>query len=230
VSSDRSDLHALTGLYAIDALDHDEREQFERHLETCEPCQEEVAGFRSTAARLGDAIAESPPPSLRESVLAAATTTPQVGGQRSSGRPRNLSRITLAVAAALVLVVAGWLALRPSDPDAELIDQVAAAGDSRTAPIDGEGWTGRLVWSDSAEKAVLVVDEMPRPPSGKVYETWVIDAAGARRSALFTPDDEGRAVVAVSGFRPDAEKIAVTPEPPEGVDAATGEVVASVVV
>jgi hypothetical protein len=36
--------------------------------------------------------------------------------------------------------------------------------------------------------------------------------------------------VAISDFRPGAETIAVTPEPPSGVDTATGDVVASVTV
>jgi anti-sigma-K factor RskA len=230
VSNEQPDLHALTGLYAIDALDDDERVRFEHHLAGCEACQEEVAGFRATAARLGDAAAETPPPALRDSVLAAAARTPQIGGARTPSGSRNLAKIVLAVAAALVVVMTGWLALRPSDPDAELIDQVASAGDSRTRPIEGDGWAGRLVWSDEVGQAVLVVDEMPDPPSGKVYETWVIDSLGARRSTTFRPNQDGRTVVSVDGFRPDANQIAVTPEPPGGVDAATGDVVASVTV
>ena len=225
--SDHSDLHSLTGLYAIDALDDAERARFESHLAGCEACQEEVAGFRATAARLADATAEPPPARLRDAVLAAASQTPQIAGS-NRGRPsRNVTRVVLAVAAALVLVVAGWVALRSSDPDADLIDQVAAASDARTSPIDGAGWDGKLVWSDEAGQAVLVVDEMPAPPSGKVYETWVIDDAGAARSTLFHPDGDGRTVVAVSGFHPGVHTVAVTPEPPRGVDSATGEIVAS---
>jgi len=226
--SDHADLHSLTGLYAIDALDDAERARFESHLAGCEACQEEVAGFRATAARLGDATAEPPPARLRDAVLAAASQTPQIAGS-NRGRPsRNVTRVVLAVAAALVLVVAGWVALRSSDPDADLIDQVAAASDARTSPIDGAGWDGKLVWSDEAGQAVLVVDEMPAPPSGKVYETWVIDDAGAARSTLFHPDGDGRTVVAVGGFHPGVHTVAVTPEPPRGVDSATGEIVASV--
>jgi len=164
--SDHHDLHSLTGLYALDALDGEERVRFEHHLAGCEACQEEVTGFRATAARLGDATAEPPPPALRESVLAAAAQTPQVASSRAGAAPRHLTKIVLAVAAALVLVVAGWLALKPSDPDADLINQVASAADSRSRPIDGEGWTGKLVWSEQAGEAVLVVDEMPAPPAG----------------------------------------------------------------
>lgn len=63
------DIHALSGAYAVDALEHEEREQFEEHLAGCAECQAEVAGLQSTAAEVA-ALAETPPPArLREAVL-----------------------------------------------------------------------------------------------------------------------------------------------------------------
>ena len=47
-----ADIHALSGAYAVDAVDDIERAEFERHLATCADCREEVAGFRSTAIQL----------------------------------------------------------------------------------------------------------------------------------------------------------------------------------
>ena len=49
------DAHTLLAPYAMDALDDAEREAFETHLEVCEECREELAGFVETAARLGAA-------------------------------------------------------------------------------------------------------------------------------------------------------------------------------
>jgi anti-sigma-K factor RskA len=234
--NEHDDPHALTGLYAMDALDDADRERFEVHLATCESCRQEVAEFRATTARLGSAAAEAPPPSLRESVLDAAQRIPQDPAPpgrdpRPAGRARRrtaTTRVVVAVAAAIVLVVSGWYALRDTDPGDDLVSTVAAAADARSRPIEGEGWQGRLVWSDAEGRAVLEVDELPDPPSGKVYETWVIDATGAQRSTMFEPDAGGRTVVEVEGFHRDASQIAVTPEPPRGVDSATGDVVASV--
>ena len=37
-----SDLHKLTGAYAVDALDDIERARFEQHLAACEDCRAEV--------------------------------------------------------------------------------------------------------------------------------------------------------------------------------------------
>ena len=65
-----SDVHKLTGAYAVDALDDLERARFEKHLAECEDCRAEVAELRETAALLAEATATPPPAALRESVLA----------------------------------------------------------------------------------------------------------------------------------------------------------------
>ena len=44
----RHDLHALTGVYALDAIDGSERDRFEHHLLHCQPCENEVRGLQET--------------------------------------------------------------------------------------------------------------------------------------------------------------------------------------
>lgn len=73
-----SELHALAGAYAVDALPGDEREDFERHLASCGACRAEVAEMRATAARLGSAASAPPPPALRDRVLAEVDQVRQV--------------------------------------------------------------------------------------------------------------------------------------------------------
>jgi hypothetical protein len=68
----RDDLHVLSGIYVLDALGGPERDSFERHLQHCALCEDEVRGLRETAARLGLAKALDPPPRMRPRVLAAA--------------------------------------------------------------------------------------------------------------------------------------------------------------
>ena len=61
--------HALSGAYAVDALDDLERARFEAHLRGCPDCRIEVETFRETAAALAvDPI--EPPARLRAEVLA----------------------------------------------------------------------------------------------------------------------------------------------------------------
>ncbi len=64
------DLHHLSGAYAVDALDTDERSSFEQHLAVCRACRSEVAELSHAAQTLGALSETAPPPSLRASVLA----------------------------------------------------------------------------------------------------------------------------------------------------------------
>jgi len=68
-TNESADIHALSGAYAVDAVDDIERAEFERHLATCADCREEVAGFRATAVQLSTLMNTTPPKRLREQVL-----------------------------------------------------------------------------------------------------------------------------------------------------------------
>lgn len=77
VTSEPTELHALTGAYVLDAIDDDEREVFGAHLDTCEPCAREVQELQATAAQLSAATHETPPAGLRERILLEAARTSQ---------------------------------------------------------------------------------------------------------------------------------------------------------
>jgi anti-sigma-K factor RskA len=67
------DAHDLTAAYALDALDPDEAEAYERHLSQCEECREQLAELNETAAALAfSTVAPAPPARLRASILDAA--------------------------------------------------------------------------------------------------------------------------------------------------------------
>src|SRR6202042_2246180 len=78
VSVQRHELHLLTGSYALDALSDEERAEFEKHLDECPSCAEEVRGLLETASRLAMATAVTPPAGMRRRALAAAPLTRQV--------------------------------------------------------------------------------------------------------------------------------------------------------
>ena len=65
-------LHTLVGAYVMDAVTEADRASFERHLLTCEQCQQDVRGLREAAARLGAAVAVPPRPELRDQTMQAA--------------------------------------------------------------------------------------------------------------------------------------------------------------
>ncbi len=73
-----ADLHLDTGAMALGALPDDESEAVQAHLQTCESCTAELAGFRETVAMLAAVSAEVPPTSLRRAVMARIAVTPQL--------------------------------------------------------------------------------------------------------------------------------------------------------
>jgi anti-sigma-K factor RskA len=99
VSILQSDLHLLTGAYALDALEPAERDAFERHLASCGSCEIEIRGLRETAARLAFGVTLPPPPAMQQRVLDAAyqirqlppLTAPLPHGQHV--RPGFLARL-----------------------------------------------------------------------------------------------------------------------------------------
>lgn len=64
-----NEIHALSGAYAVDALDDIERAQFERHLTECSECQAEVTSLREAAALLGEVARTEPSADLRSRIL-----------------------------------------------------------------------------------------------------------------------------------------------------------------
>ena len=102
------EIHGLSGAYAVDALDPEERERFEAHLAVCEDCRAEVAGLQEAAALLGDLSATTPSPALRDRVLADISTVrplpPPVSDSVDSWAARRRPRWVDAVAAAAAAV------------------------------------------------------------------------------------------------------------------------------
>jgi hypothetical protein len=87
----RQDLHALTGVYALDALEPGgELTRFNRHLARCQSCASEVRGFREVATALAFAATTEPPPELREQVMTAVARTRQLPPEvNTHARPRQ---------------------------------------------------------------------------------------------------------------------------------------------
>lgn len=82
------DPHGLTGVYALDAMTGAQQDRFERHLDSCQPCIQEVRGLHETVSEFALAVAAPPPPGFRERVLAAVPSVAQVpAGTDLSAQP-----------------------------------------------------------------------------------------------------------------------------------------------
>lgn len=86
-----SDLHHVSGAYALDALDGAELTEFETHLVGCEDCRAEVDSFARTTVLLSATTLTAPPAGLRDSVLAGISRVRPLPPEVSAEQPAELS-------------------------------------------------------------------------------------------------------------------------------------------
>jgi anti-sigma-K factor RskA len=234
VSVQRHELHLLTGSYALDALSDEERVEFEKHLDQCPSCAEEVRGLRETASRLAMATAVTPPAGMRPRVLAAAPLTRQVpptdrSAPRGGGfRRKRLSRAgltagILALAAAVVFLLVMTLStnsqLQQARQDNSAIAAVLAAPDARIESLPAAaGGTVTAVMSLHQAEAVVTTSALPALPGTRVYQLWVMTSAGAAKSAgllTVTSSSTTSAPLLAAGVLP-GDRLGITVEPSGG--------------
>lgn len=228
------DLHTLTGAYVVHALTPQERVAFERHLEVCPACATEVRELAATSARLGQAVAVTPPPSLKEQVLSRIVTErqepPRIASRATAGARsgRALSRFALAACVAAAAGFGGiavWQHQEASDAHAQArssrqhvrdLASVLAAPDARiTTGNLKNGGTGTVVVSHQRDQAAFLASALPEPPSGKVYELWYNDGGSMRAAGLLEPSGGSHAVL-LSGPVGSASGMGITVEPAGG--------------
>jgi anti-sigma-K factor RskA len=226
------DLHLLTGSYALDALPADEQADFEKHLARCPSCAEEVRGLRETAARLAMATAISPPPQMRERVLAAVPQTRQLPPpgrypRTRIGRRLPLSRAGLtagvlalaaAVAFLLVTTISTTKQLHQVQASNRTVAAVLAAPDARVESVPAAGGgTVTAVVSLRQQEAVVTSVKLPALSGGRVYQLWVLNSAGGARSAgLLALNASGTAAPALADGVLPSDKLGITVEPAGG--------------
>ncbi|HEX5403831.1 MAG TPA: anti-sigma factor [Pseudonocardiaceae bacterium] len=238
-----SEVHTLTGAYALNALDDTERAEFERHLAECPDCEREVAEFRRTANLLGAAVAEQPSDSLRQRVFNEIRTTrqeppgrPRPVAPRGRGRSGGTSRWPLAltsVAAAVALALAGTFGVAALRAQHELDEAqetlaVAAAEYAPVAQVLGEpdaqsvtatgatGGNATVMMSRKLDKGVFLAFHMPTTPSGKAYQAWAIGAGGYKSLGVLKAGGTDSTVPVIMNTLGGTATIGVTVEPAGG--------------
>lgn len=200
------DLHDLTAAYALDALDGDEVEAYERHLSQCEECRAELAELNETAATLAfGAVAPAPPARLRGAILEAAAA------ERSHVVPllrrRWIARgLAVAAAAAACIVVGLAVALTRSTQPSPIVSMSLSRG------VDG--------------KAAVHFTGLAAVSSGKTYELWVIPKNKAPQPAGLFRDGTSM-TIHLKGAVPPGAIVAVTVERAGGVPAPTSSPIVS---
>jgi anti-sigma-K factor RskA len=224
-------LHELTAAYALDALDERDAAEYEAHLAGCDRCRGELVAFRETASALAYAVAApEPPPDLRDRIVAQAVAErPNVVPLRP--RWRSLPGALAAAAACAALGLGIWAASlsrsleREQQANEEFARAAAILSDptARRVPLSGDH--GTLVVRNTGQ-AALVMRALPRAPSGKTYEAWVIEGGRPRPAGLFDGGSGPQAVVLDEPV-PEGAQVAATIEEAGGVEAPRGEPVFS---
>ena len=219
-----NDVHALSGAYAVDALDDIERAQFERHLVECAECLAEVDSLREGAAMLAEVAPVAPPAALRDRILAEVATVRPLPPQVVEVRPRRrrFPALVAAAAAVVTLGVGAPIAYQALSSDTPSVDVSATERVLRAADTEkyvqrfDDGSRATVYRSKALGQAVIVTEGMADPGEGKVYELW-LDHDGEMVAAGFMPKGPDNTVL-LSGDAAAAEGVGITVEPEGGSD------------
>lgn len=222
--------------YALDALSEAERADIESGLtDAAQPVvdafYDEVRAVRETMASLSSSTAEEPPDALRDRVLGSINREVTSGTVIAfETARRNRWRAAVLSAAAALVVGLGALgvgfAMRPPALQSTA-EQVFAATDVHT--VSGAipaGGTATVVFSRDRNAGVLVMNDVPPPKPGTVYQMWLVSDSGMTSAGTMDAKAVAPSTTAVLGDLHHARKLAFTSEPGAGSTQPTGQVIA----
>ncbi len=245
----------LAAIYALGALDGEDRARFETHLASgCEPCREavreseEILGNLALAAPLA-----APPASVRERLFDRVSRDSNTkDAKRSGGSPFWMA---LAAAATLAAIGLGLYARNLSERARALYERAEAERIAReglerdlgslsetleafTAPAtravslagqgEGEGAAAKAFLDPENRRLFLYVYNLPPPPEGRTYQLWLIVAGSPPVSmGVFgiQPDGRGRLDSASVPAFTGQVTVAVSIEPAGGMPQPTGPII-----
>ncbi|MGW4930124.1 anti-sigma factor [Agromyces sp. NPDC004153] len=212
----------LAAAYALDALDADERADFERALDHSPELRAEVDAFRDSAAHLAEEVEPvAPPPSLRDRLMAEVASTPQA----STDAARTPASVADAAADDLEAAVpaaaaaappeappvaiptptpAPTPAARPAGPaesaarrrwfqrPGAVIAAAAAAVLLVVGVVVGVGWPGPNGWGAQRERAAIA--------AAPDAQSQTLEVEGGGEVTLVSSAEQGRSVVITEGL------------------------------
>lgn len=233
------DLLDLAVPYALDAMSDAEREEVESRvaastLPVTDAFYDEVRAVRETMALLSAADAEQPPVQLRDQLLSAVRSDSPRDNVRTlpTGRPGGRWRTGLLSAAAALAIglaaVGVGMSLRPPAPAPQsTAQQVFSAPDVHT--VSGAipaGGKATVVFSRGRNAGVLVMNDVPPPKPGTVYQMWLVSPEGESLAGTMDAKSVAPSTTAVIENIGNSTKLAFTVEPGTGSAKPTGALIA----
>lgn len=157
----------------------------------------------------------------------AGTTTPAqpmpsatVTSLSDHPRRRRLSYLAAAAVAAIAIGALGWVigvrSQESTPTQTNTAQQVFTADDVRTSSGDVATGHATVTFSESANAGVLVMNDVPPPAPGTVYQMWLTGPDGATSAGTMTDKDVAPSTTAVITGIDNAQSLAFTVEPPGG--------------
>jgi anti-sigma-K factor RskA len=230
----------LAEIYALDAISDAEREAIDAYVSGAPEAERESFNDRVRQARetlaLSFTAEEDPPADLFARIVAQLPAAPAAAAlptaepapaadelsaarQRREVRRRTsgLRNWLIGVAAAAVIALGGvgvgaYLA-NQNDP----FNQVIEAQDARQATVDvNGGGTATVSISQSHDALVVRMKDVPPPPTGKVYQMWLIPKDGSTPVSQGLMDAEALSKPALVKGIGSAAALGITVEPVGG--------------
>lgn len=234
MTAPENDLLELAVPYALHALPEAERDAVQDRLATAglavaDAFYDEVRAVRETMAVVAAADATEPSAQLRQRILETVTddNVRTLRAGRASGGRRTA---WLSAAAALVVGLGALgvgLSLRPPAQQPSTAQQVFAAADVHT--VSGAipaGGIATVVFSRDRNAGVLVMNDVPPPSPGTVYQMWLVGDSGATLAGTMDAAAVAPSTTAVINDLHGSRKLTFTVEPASGSTQPTGALIA----
>ena len=229
---ERNRFDDLKEAYALGALSESEHREFEGYLAAHPELQAEVDDLSSIANLLALAPQEhEPSPELRRNLLSRiggatdatlAEVPPRRGGLWGLFGSGRLAAAAAAVAFVATVGLFVWnVSLRGENEDLR-----AELQTRQTYELQGSGAAQNVrgeVVQIGHNRAVLMAENLPPTPEGKVYEAWLMRDDIPEPAGTFEPHDDGVAAMPLEGSTEDANAVAVTMEQDGGSSTPSGE-------
>jgi anti-sigma-K factor RskA len=220
------ELLELATPYALHAVSDAERAEIERRVAAAPSpvaaaFNDEVRAIRETMAVVSAATAAEPPAHLRAATLAAA--------KPDSTRQMSWRRVAFAAAAAAIVVGAAafgvGVLMRPP-AKSTVAEQVLTAPDVRTVSRPVANGTATVMFSRDRNAGVLVMNNVPPPSPGTVYQMWLIGANGPTSAGTMGTTAVAPSTTATLSNLGASTALAFTVEPGTGSPQPTGAILA----
>lgn len=208
MSGQNDHISELVAPYVLGALEPDEVERVELHLEQCPMCRELVESEREVVRAL-PWLAEPRPVPLRsrERLLA------RVRGDEESSRTSRVKRLILPsgragwIAASVAAVLALVFAVNSFQMQGEIQKRDQEESEARASIAEivqsPRGWTtnlvsntpgaaGGIIVDPTTNAAIMVVDGLEQPPDGHAYAVWMVSGDEYVHVGNLDVDDDGR--------------------------------------